>query len=50
MVYVDVEHMASYAAMTGPQTSGVISALRAVGLSATGTDDGAQLTVRVTTK
>ena len=37
MVYVDVEHMASYAAATGPQTSAAVSALRAVGLSATGT-------------
>jgi hypothetical protein len=50
VVYVDVEHMASYAGLAGAQTASAISPLRAVGLSATGTDDGAQLTVRVTTK
>jgi hypothetical protein len=50
VVYVDVEHAASYAAMAGAQTAGAVSALRAVGLSATATDDGAELTVRVTTK
>jgi hypothetical protein len=50
VVYVDVDHMAGYAAMAGAQTARAISALRAVGLSATATDDGAELTVRVTTK
>jgi hypothetical protein len=50
VVYVDVEHMAGYAALAGADTAGAMSALRAVGLSATATDDGAELTVRVTTR
>ncbi len=51
VAYVDVQHIAaSYGSMVGEEAAGAISALRAVGLSATATDDGAELTVRVTTR
>jgi hypothetical protein len=51
VAYVDVQHIsASYGSMIGQEAAGAVSALRAVGLSATATDDGAELTVRVTTR
>ena len=51
VAYVDVQRIAaSYGSMAGEETAGAMSALRAVGLSATATDDGAELNVRVTTR
>jgi hypothetical protein len=51
VAYVDVQGIAAnYGSLAGEQTASAMSALRAVGLSATPTADGAELTVRVTTK
>jgi hypothetical protein len=51
VVYVDVDGIATtYASLAGESAAGAMKALRAVGMSATATDDGAELTVRVTTK
>ena len=51
VAYADVQRIAaSYGSMAGEETAGAMSALRAVGLSATATDDGAELNVRVTTR
>lgn len=51
VAYVDVQRIAaSYGSMAGEETAGAMSALRAIGLSATATDDGAELNVRVTTR
>jgi hypothetical protein len=50
VVFVDVQRMANYPGFAPDGTAGALSALRAVGLSATATDDGAELAVRVTTR
>ena len=41
---------AAYGSLADQPTAGAMSAVRAVGMSATATDDGVEVTVRVTTK
>jgi hypothetical protein len=51
VVYLDVDQIAAtYGSLADQRTAGALSELRAVGMSATATDDGSALTVRVTTK